>query len=223
MYDVLNNLKTDFQVNSGHKLSPVLATPKEMSSRIGNGEAVDVVMSGGPLIETLVQRGKIVSESKVVVARVGMGVAVRAGAAKPDISSIEAFRRTLLAAKSIVYSDPASGGTTGIYFEKVLDRLGIAKEIKAKAILNAPTATPNTEVVARGKAELGIQLISEIVSIPGAELLGPFPGDLQRPNVLLAGIATSAPEPAAAKALLKFMTSPIAAKVIRKSGMETGG
>jgi molybdate transport system substrate-binding protein len=152
-----------------------------------------------------------------------MGVAVRAGAAKPDISSIEAFKHALLAAKSIVYSDPTSGGTTGIYFEKVLDRLGIAKEIKAKAILNAPTATPNTEVVARGEAELGIQLISEIVSIPGAELLGPFPGELQRPNVLVAGIATDAPEPDAAKALLKFMAASNSAEVIRKLGMEPGG
>lgn len=224
IYDVLIKLAGDFQRTSGHKLAPVLATPKEMSSRIANGEIVDVVMSGGSLIEDLVQRGKIVPGSKVVVARVGMGVAVRAGAAKPDISSIEAFRHTLLAAKSIVYTDPAVGGTTGIHFEKVLDRLGIAKENKAKAILNARAATtPDSEIVARGEAELGIQLISEIVSIPGAELLGPLPGDLQKVNVLLGGIVVNAREADAASALFKFLTSPVAVEVIKKAGMEPGG
>jgi ABC-type molybdate transport system substrate-binding protein len=121
---------------------------------------------------------------RLTLPAVGYGVAVRAGAAKPDISSPEALKRTLLAAKSIVYTDPASGGASGVYFEKVLDRLGIAKEVKAKSILNAwPATKPSAEFVARGEAELGIQLISEIVAVPDAELLGPLPAELQSMNV----------------------------------------
>ena len=116
-------------------------------------------------------------------------MAVRAGSAKPDIGYVEAFKHALLAARSIVYTDPAVGGASGIHFEKVLDRLGIAKEIKAKSILNARAATtPSAEIVARGEAELGIQLISEIVFVPGAELLGPLPAELQAMNVISAGI-----------------------------------
>jgi molybdate transport system substrate-binding protein len=162
--------------------------------------------------------------SKLVLARVGIGVAVRAGATKPDISSVEAFKRALLAAKSIVYTDPAVGGTSGIHFAKVLDRLGIAQEIKAKSILNAQAAiTPSAEIVARGEAELGIQLISEIVSVPGAELVGPLPAELQAMTVLSAGIVINAQEADAARALFKFLTSPAAASVIKAAGMEPGG
>ena len=128
-----------------------------------------------------------------------------------------------MAARSIVYTDPAVGGASGIHFEKILDRLGIAKEIKAKSILNARAATtPNAEIVAHGGAELGIQLISEIVSVPGAELLGPLPAELQTMTVISAGIVTTTSEPDAARALFKFLTSPVAATVIKATGMETG-
>src|SRR5205809_1429783 len=224
MNHVLTELAGAFQRTSEHKVALILAPPNEIRNRIVSGEIVDVAMSGGPVIEDLVQRGKIVPGGKLVLARVGIGVAVRAGAAKPDISSVEAFKRALLAAKSIVYTDPAVGGTSGIHFEKVLDRLGIAKEIKAKSILNPRAATtPNAEIVARGEAELGIQLISEIVFVPGAELLGALPGELQAMNVILAGIVTTASEPDAARALFKFLTSPAAAAVIKATGMEPGG
>jgi len=223
MNQVLTELAGAFQRTSEHKVALILAPPAEIKRRIVNGEIVDVAMSGSGIIEDLVQQGKIARDSTLTLARVGYGVAVRAGSAKPDISSIEAFRRALLAAKSIVYTDPAVGGASGIHFEKVLDRMGIAKEIKAKSILNARAATtPNAEIVARGEAELGIQLISEIVFVPGAELLGPLPGELQAMNVILAGIVTTASEPDAARALFKFLTSPAAAEVIKKAGMEPG-
>jgi molybdate transport system substrate-binding protein len=224
MNHVLTELAAAFQRTSEHKVTLVLAPPNEIRSRIVKGEIVDVAMSGSTAIDDLVQQGKIAPGDKLILARVGIGVAVRAGAAKPDISSIEAFRRTLLAAKSIVYTDPAVGGASGIHFEKVLDRLGIAKEIKAKSILNARAATtPSAEIVARGEAELGIQLISEIVFVPGAELLGPLPADLQAMNVISAGIVTTASEPAAARVLFKFLTSPASAAVIKAAGMEPGG
>ena len=224
MNHVLTELAGAFQRNSEHKITLILAPPNEIKKRIASGEIVDVVMSGSAAINDLAKEGKVSSADRLILARVGIGVAVRTGAAKPDISSVEAFRRTLLAAKSIVYTDPASGGASGIHFEKVLDRLGIAKEIKAKSILNArPATTPSAEIVARGEAELGIQLISEIVSVPGAELLGPLPGELQAMNVIFAGIVTTAREPAAARVLFKFLTSPAAAAVIKASGMEPGG
>jgi len=224
MNHVLTELAGEFQRTSEHKIAIILAPPAEIRRRIVNGEIVDVAMSGGGIIEDLVQQGKIARDSKLTLARVRYGVAVRAGAAKPDISSVEAFRRTLLAAKSIVYTDPAVLGPSTFHFEKALDRLGIAKEIKAKSILNARAATtPNAEIVARGEAELGIQLISEIVSVPGAELLGPLPGELQAMNVILAGIVMNAREADAARALFKFLTSPAAAEAIKKAGMEPGG
>jgi molybdate transport system substrate-binding protein len=223
MNHVLTELAGAFQRTSEHRITLTLAPPNEIRRRIVSGEIVDVVMSGSAAVNDLVHEGKIAPGDQLVLARVGVGVAVRAGAVKPDISSIEAFSRTLLAAKSIVYTDPAVGGASGIHFEKVLDRLGIAKEIKAKSILNARAATkPSAEFVARGEAELGIQLISEIVSVPGAELLGPLPGELQAMNVIFAGIVTTATEPDAARALFKFLTSPAAASVIKKAGMEPG-
>ena len=224
MNHVLTELAAAFQRTSEHKITLILAPPNEIRSRIVSGAFVDVAMSGSSAIDDLVQQGKIAPSDRLILARVGIGVAVRAGAAKPDISSVEAFRGTLLAAKSIVYTDPASGGASGIHFEKVLDRMGIAQEIKAKSILNArPATTPSAEFVARGEAELGIQLISEIVFVPGAELLGPLPGELQAMNVIFAGIITTAREPDAARALFKFLTSPAATAVIKAAGMEPGG
>jgi ABC-type molybdate transport system substrate-binding protein len=154
MNHVLTELAGAFQRTSEHKIALILAPPAEIRRRILNDEIVDVAMTGGAIIEDLVQQGKITPDSKMTLARVGVGVAVRAGSAKPDITSVEAFKRALLAARSIVYTDPAVSGASGIHFEKVLDRLGIAKEIKAKSILNARAATtPNAEIVARGEAE----------------------------------------------------------------------
>jgi molybdate transport system substrate-binding protein len=224
MNHVLTEIADAFQRTSEHRVALLLAPPAEIKSRILKGEVVDVAMSGAVTIDDLVQQAKIVPGSRVILARVGVGVAVRTGATKPDIGSVEAFKRALLAARSIVYTDPAVGGASGIHFEKVLDRLGIAQEVKTKSILNARAATvPSAEIVARGEAELGIQLISEIVAVHGAELLGPFPAELQAMTVISAGIVTSATEPDAARELFQFLTSPAAAAVIKAAGMEPGG
>jgi molybdate transport system substrate-binding protein len=221
MNHVLTELAGAFQRSSEYKIAIILAPPAEIRRRIVNGAAVDVAMSSSAVIGGLIQQGKIAPDSKLTLARVGIGVAVRAGSARPDVGTVEAFRHTLLAARSIVYTDPAVGGASGIHFEKILDRLGIAKEIKAKSILNAQAATtPNAEIVARGDAELGIQLISEIVSVPGAELLGPLPAELQAMTVISAGIVMTANQPDGARALFKFLTSPAAATVIKATGME---
>ena len=221
MNHVLTELADAFQRTSEHRIAIILAPPAEIRRRIVNGAAVDVAMSSSAVIGDLIQQGKIAPDSKLTLARVGIGVAVRAGSEKPDIATVETLKRTLLAARSIVYTDPAVGGASGIHFEKILDRLGIAKEIKAKSILNAKAATtPNAEIVARGEAELGIQLISEIVSVPGAELLGPLPAELQAMTAISAGIVVTATDPDAARVLFKFLTSPAAATVIKTTGME---
>ncbi|HJY78274.1 MAG TPA: substrate-binding domain-containing protein [Burkholderiales bacterium] len=223
MHHVLSDLGGTFERTNGHKVTLILAPPTEIMKRVTDGQIVDIVMSGAT-VDNLVKQGRIAPGDRVLLAQVGIGVAVRAGAPKPDISSPEALRRALLGAKSIVYTDPAVGGASGIHFEKVLDRLGIAQEVKAKSTKNPFAATkPSAEFVARGEAELGIQLISEIVSVPGAELLGPLPGELQSMTAILAGILDSAPQPEAARTLLRFLTSPAAAPAIKAAGMEPGG
>jgi molybdate transport system substrate-binding protein len=144
---------------------------------------------------------------------------VRAGAPKPDISTPEAFKRALLAAKSIVYTDPALGSPSGVHFAKVLERLGIAGEMKAKSKLHDGTSF-NAELVAKGEIELAIQQISEILPVRGADLVGPLPGDLQLTTVFATGIGTAAKEQAAAKEFIQFLASPAAAAVIKAKGME---
>ena len=175
-----------------------------------------------PGLDDLVKQGKIVADSKVILARSGMGVAVRAGAPKPDISTPEALKRTLLAAKSIVYTDPALRSPSGVHFAKVLERLGIAEEMKAKSKLHNGTGF-NAEFVARGEIEIAIQQISEIVPVQGVELVGPLPADLQLTTVYATAIGADAKEQAAAKEFVKLLTSPAAAAVIKATGMEPGG
>ena len=145
---------------------------------------------------------------------------VRTGAAKPDISSIEAFKRSLLAVKSLVYPDPDKGGASGIYFVRVLDRLGIADQMKPKTKLLAQGYT--AEFVAKGEAEVAIQLANEILAVPGVEFV-PLPPELQTTDfVFSAGVAISAKEPEVAKALIRALSAPAAAPVIKSKNMEPG-
>jgi len=169
----------------------------------------------GYALEDLVKQGKVVADSRANLARSGIGAAVRAGASKPDIGSVDALRRTLLAAKSIAYSDSASG----VYIRDVLfKRLGIADQVAGKARMIP--AEPVGEVVARGEAEIGFQQISELKPIPGIELVGPLPPEAQKYTIFSAGIVTGSKEPEAARALVKFLASPAAAPAIKESGME---
>jgi molybdate transport system substrate-binding protein len=191
-----------------------------VKSRIESGEAVDVAVMAAALIDYLVRQGRLRGDSRVTLARSGMGVAVRAGAAKPDIGSVAAFRRALLAAKSIVFTDPAAGGASGIHFRNVIERLGVTEDVMAKARLNS--GSYNAEFVARGEAELAIQQISEILPVKGAELVGPLPNEVQLVTVFAAAIGTHAEAPGAAEELIAFLASPDAARIIAASGMEPG-
>jgi molybdate transport system substrate-binding protein len=172
-------------------------------------------------VDDLAKEGKFVAGSRANLARVAVGVVVKDGTPKPDIGSVAAFKQALLAAKSVAYIDPAAGGSSGIYVAGLLDKLGIAGEVKPKAKLIPGGAV--AEHVAKGEAELGIHQISEILPVKGVTLVGPLPAEIQNYTVYAAGLGAQAKEGDAAKALLKTLTSPAAAEVLKSKGMEPAG
>ena len=216
---VMEDLGPKFERATGHTLAITFVTTGGFVKRVQDGETADVVVIPRQGIDSFVKDGKAVAGNVTVVARSGTGVAVRKGAPKPDISSPEALRRALLAAKSISYSNPADGGASGIHFAKVLDRLGIANEMKSKTVF---PKTPGGvgALVANGEAELGVQQIQDLIQAAGIELVGPLPGDLQDTIVFSAAIMAGARDAAASKALVDFLRTPEAAAVIKAKGME---
>src|SRR6478672_1071817 len=216
-------LAAEFERATGHKITnawgPSMGgTPRAVPNRIARGEPVDVVIVVGDALDKLIKDGKIVASSRSDLARSLSGAAVRAGAPKPDISSVEAFKKTLANATSIAYSDSASG----VYIETVLyKRLDVSDEIRAKSKMIP--AEPVGEVIARGDAELGFQQMSELIPIKGIDVLEPIPAEIQKVTVFSARLAVSAQEPEAGAALIKFLSAPTAAPLIRNSGMEPGG
>ena len=222
MKAALIDLIPAFELATKHKVTATYGAPGTIKDRIMAGEPMDVLVFPAPGLDDLAKQGKLVADSKVILARSGMGVAARAGAAMPDISTPDALKRTLLAAKSIVYTDPTLRSPSGVHFAKVLERLGIAEEMKAKSKLHNGVGF-NAEFVARGEIEFAIQQISEIVSVKGVELVGPLPADLQLTTVFAIAIGADAKEQGAAKELVKFLALPAAAAVIKATGMEPGG
>jgi molybdate transport system substrate-binding protein len=213
-------LASEFERTTGNTLitgwGPSMGnTPDAVPNRLRRGEPIDVVIMVGYALGDLIKEGKVIADSRVDLARSSIGVAVRAGAPKPDISSGDAVKRALLAAKSIAYSDSASG----VYISSELfKRLGIADQVASKSRMIP--GEPVGAVVARGEAELGFQQISELKPITGIDLVGPLPPGLQKITIFSAGIVVGAKEPEAAKALIAFLASPAAAAAIRESGME---
>lgn len=167
--------------------------------------------------------GKAAAGDVSVVALSGIGVAVRKGASKPDISSPEALKRALLAAKSITYINPAHGGTSGPHFAKVLDRLGIADEMKPKTVFHPKPGHWVGVLVANGEAEIAVHQIQELIPVAGIEIVGPLPGDLQNTVVFAAAIMASARDAEASKALVNFLRTPEAAAVIKRTDAGRGG
>jgi len=221
MRGVIEELGPRFERATGHKLAVSFGTLGVIVDRVQKGETVDVVTLPRQGIERLVKDGKADGGSIAVLARAGIGVIVRRGAAKPDISTPEALKRSLVAAKSITYLDPAAGGTSGAHFAKVLDRLGIAAEMKSKTVLH-PNARAAGALVANGDAEIGINLIQELIALPGIDLVGPLPADLQNTLVFAAVIMTDAKDRTAAKSLIDFLRTPEAMSVIKATGMDPG-
>ena len=221
MQSVLEDLGPKFERATGHKLALTFATGGATVKRVQGGEVFDVVITLRPGIDTMVKDGKAPAGNVTALASAGISVAIRKGAPKPDISSPDALKRTLLAAKSISYVDPASGGASGIHFAKVLDRLGIANEMKSKTVFPDPKTPAEVGVlVANGEAEIGVHIIQELIPVAGIDIVGPLPGDLQNTIVFVAAVMASAKDPEAAKALVKSLRTPEAAAVIKAKGME---
>jgi molybdate transport system substrate-binding protein len=186
-----------------------------VQKRLADGEPYDLVIMAGPAIDEQIKLGKALAGSRVDLAKSGTGVAVRKGTAKPDISSADALKKTLLAAKSIGYST----GPSGLYMLGVFEKLGIAEQVKAK-LKQTPSGVFVGTLIANGEAEVGFQQISELMHFAGIDYVGPLPGELQRMTVFSAGIHSGAKQGDAARALVKFLTAPAAAPVMRKHGLE---
>jgi len=215
-----NALVPEFERSTGHKVltayGPSMGTTvNAIPIRLERGEPADVLIMVGYALGDLVTKGKVIADSRVDLVKSPIGIAVKSGALRPDISSAESIKRALLAAKSIAYSDSASG----VYVStEMFAKLGIADEMKDKA--KKIPATPVGEIVARGDAEIGFQQISELRPVAGIDIVGPLPDALQKITVFSAGIATVSKEPDAGRALIKFLASPAARDTIVKSGME---
>jgi molybdate transport system substrate-binding protein len=203
-----NKLVTEFGASMG-------TTTNAIPMRLARGETIDLVIMAAPALDDLIMQGKVRAGSRVDLVRSLTALAVKAGAPKPNISSLDELKRTLLAAKSIAYSDSASG----VYLSSVLfPKLGIAEQIKAKS--RKVEGSPVGEVVARGEAEIGFQQVSELLPVKGIDIVGPLPPGAQRVTIFAAGIPTAAKNVKAAQALIEYLASPAAALVIQKTGLE---
>jgi molybdate transport system substrate-binding protein len=227
MRAVLEQLAPAFEKSSGHKLTIEYATAGKVEETVAADEAIDVAILTKPRVDKLVRAAKLVGGTTTVLARVPIGLAVKTGAPHPDISSVEAFKRALLNAKSIAYIDPASGATSGIHLAHALEKLGITAELKSKIRLVSPPAGQSSprvgEVVQRGEAEIGMQPISELMEVDGIDIVGPLPAELQSPDLIyIAGSPAASEQPLPAKALIDFLAAPAAALVYKTKGMEPG-
>ena len=217
---VMGDLILQFEKVSGHRV--VVDTDGAigaMTRRVQSGEAADVVIVSGPQIDLLEKDGKVVTGSRADLARVGIGVFIRKGAPRPEIGSVEAFKRTLLAARSIGYNDPAAGAPVSLYLLDAFERLGIAADMKAKTVV-FKQRTERFAPVARGEVEIGFNQISEILVAPGIELLGALPADVQHYTLFSAGIVASSRQVDAATSFVRFMASPGSVAAMRAKGFE---
>jgi molybdate transport system substrate-binding protein len=211
---VMEDIAPRFEAATGHKLAITYGSTNPMKARIEKGEAFDLTILGDAAIDDLIKQGKLTAATCTVIARSGLGIAVRQGAARPDITTTEGFKRTLLSAKSIAYLDD---GLTGTYLKVLFQRLGIADEIKAKH-----KSVRGAEAVAAGEVDVGVTQISEILYQKGTQLAGPLPPPIQNYTHFSAALSAGAQQPEAARALLKFFASPDAVRVMKANGLEPG-
>lgn len=211
---VLAEIGPQFERETGHKLVVVSGLPSDFNRRHDSGESFDLLISASATVDEWIKNGRIVAKTRTELARSGIGIAIRAGARKPDIGSVAAFKKALLEAKSIAFLRIGSG----LYMDGLLERFGIADAIKPK------TTRPETdivcELVAKGEVELGIVVITQILTTPGVELVGPLPSEIQSQISFVAGIGSKSNHSKAAMALIKFLRSPAANRVIKLQGME---
>jgi molybdate transport system substrate-binding protein len=214
----LEELAPKFEKASGHKLAITWGTAAMLVKRVQDGETPDLLILTRQGLDALAKDGRVSAGSDAEFASSGMAVVVKKGASKPDISTPDAFKRALLTAKSIAYSNPAAGGASGVYFAKLLERMGIADEMKAKTKY-PPAGGNSANLVVSGEAELAVQQEPEVMSVAGVDVVGPLPGNLNNITVYAAGVSTGAKEADAAKALINLLHSPEAATVFKARGL----
>jgi molybdate transport system substrate-binding protein len=214
----LNELSPIFEQKTGNKLVIDFNLAAVQKKRILDGERADVIILTRAMMEDLVKQNKLAPGNIVNIAGTPVALAARAGAPKPDIATVEAFKQTLLSAKSISYADPAKGGLSGVVAGKAIERLGIAEQMKAKTTLVPGAQSP--ELVAKGEVELGIAQASEIVPIAGVQLVGPLPGELGSLTLFAGGVGAEGGSADAAKALIEFLSGPEAAPRFKAKGFE---
>jgi molybdate transport system substrate-binding protein len=215
--EAYNELVPQFEKASGNHVTTIWDGVNNVAKRVAGGEVADIVILPAAQIDDLMKAGKLAPGGRADVAKSGIGVAVKAGAAKPDLRSGEALKNALLKAKSISYST----GPSGVHMAQLIKQWGIADAVKAKTVIS-PSDTPVGEIVARGGAEIGFQQVSELIRIKGIDYLGPLPADVQEVTLFAAAVHKSAAAPEAAKALVKYLSAPAAAPIIRKTGMDPG-
>jgi len=215
--EIWHELKPKFEAR-GHKLELVLQPSGALSKRIAGGETGDAIVSTSAGIDGLDKGGKIAAGTTRALASSGMGLAVLKGAPKPDISTPEKFKAALLAARSVAYSDPAGGGASGAYLIKLLEDLGIAAQVNAKAKLGR--GIPNAEFIVKGESDLAIQQIPELMVVAGVDIVGPFPAQLNNITGFTAAALAASKNPAAAKALVDFLASPETIALLRSKGFD---
>jgi molybdate transport system substrate-binding protein len=217
MKGVLVALSDALERAAGGKIAIAYTTSGGHAKRIAEGEAPDLAMVAQPDIDGLMQRGLLIAGSNAVVARSNIGVGVRKGTPRPDISTPESLKRALIVARTVAYTDPAAGGASGAYFETVLRQMGIFDQVQPKLAAGGPNGLVGTLVV-NGEAAIGVQQIPELIA-SGVEVLGPLPGELARATAYVAAIPSRASHPQVAKALIAALTSPAAAAAVRAHGM----
>lgn len=208
-----------YEKASGDRVVPTYATAAILNQRITAGDRADVLISTRAGIDALVKAGTVAADTATDVARVGVGVAVRKGAPKPDISTPDALKRTLLATRGVSFSDPSAGGVSGVHFQQVLERLGIAAEMKAKSKFPAPSGFA-ADLLVKGEVDLAVQQVSELMSVSGTDVVGPLPGDLQLVTTFTAGVPAGTGEREAAQAFVRFLRSPQAIATLKAKGLD---
>jgi molybdate transport system substrate-binding protein len=212
----VRDLCAQFERATGNKIDVRFGVNVEVKNKVEAGESFDVVIGNPPIVDALIKDGTVVGP-RVDIGRAGLGVAVRSGAPKPDIASVESFKHALLSTKAVAFPGK---GASGIYFVSLLDRLGIAAEMKPK--LRPMQAEDTVEVVARGEADMVVVVATRIVDVAGVDLVGPIPEELQTKIGFAAGLSAAAKEPEAAKALIRFLTAPASAPTLKAKGVEPG-
>jgi len=213
MQPATTELIAQFERASGHKIVVTYGLAAVLKNQFLEGKPADVLILTSPIVEDLAGQGKVVPGSKVDVARSGVGIGVKAGAPRPDIGTPDALKRAVLAAKSVGFSKE---GASGVAFAKVLERLGIAEQVRAKY---KDTGTKAGEMLVSGDIELGAAQVPELMAVPGVDVVGPLPAELQTVTVFSVGLATEAKEAHGAKALIQFLSGPAAAPVYKAKGL----